>query len=188
MLTDYTRSYGYRLYRDNIPMSQSVYVSDTSTVYMRENIRVLPTEVEPKTFWLLVRMLYHWATGDSWELRPFLHTARIGMSMGANERTFVRSPPRFASLVVPYKLRCLFTDSRVNIVPRVSPLPSFSLQGGRGGERPWEQGYSPVCLPLSWLLTSSFPSPWYLQSSEWHRRQPVHSKTQDAFSWRGNLQ
>ena len=34
-------------------------------------IWVLPTKVEPMTFWLLVQMLYHWATGDSWKLlRP----------------------------------------------------------------------------------------------------------------------
>ena len=55
----------------------------------KKKFRVLPTGVEPKTFRLLVRMLCHWATGDSWELRPLnqvrvtniLHTARIWMSM-----------------------------------------------------------------------------------------------------------
>ena len=36
----------------------------------KKEIRVLLSGVEPKTFRLLVRMLYHWATGDSWELRP----------------------------------------------------------------------------------------------------------------------
>ena len=35
----------------------------------KEN-RLLLSGVEPKTFRLLVRMLYHWATGDPWELRP----------------------------------------------------------------------------------------------------------------------
>ena len=55
-----------------------------------EKTQVLPTGVEPVTFWLLVQMLYHWATGDSWELRPLnqvhvtniLHTARIRVSIG----------------------------------------------------------------------------------------------------------
>ena len=36
----------------------------------KKKFRVLPSGVEPKTFRLLVRMLYHWATGDLWELRP----------------------------------------------------------------------------------------------------------------------
>ena len=31
-----------------------------------KKIRVLPTGVEPMTFRLVLRMLYHWATGDSW--------------------------------------------------------------------------------------------------------------------------
>ena len=35
-----------------------------------KKIRVLLSGVEPKTFRLLVQLLYHWATGDSWELRP----------------------------------------------------------------------------------------------------------------------
>ena len=35
-----------------------------------KKIWVLLSGVEPKTFRLLVWMLYHWATGDSWELRP----------------------------------------------------------------------------------------------------------------------
>ena len=30
----------------------------------------IPTGFEPTTFQLLVRTLYHWAKGDSWELRP----------------------------------------------------------------------------------------------------------------------
>ena len=34
----------------------------------KKEIQVLLSGVEPKTFRLLVRMLYHWATGDSWEL------------------------------------------------------------------------------------------------------------------------
>ena len=34
-----------------------------------ENIRVLPVGVEPMTFRLPVQMLYHGATGESWELR-----------------------------------------------------------------------------------------------------------------------
>ena len=39
-------------------------------VTRKKKTRVLPTGVEPMTFWLLVQMLYHRATGDSWELRP----------------------------------------------------------------------------------------------------------------------
>ena len=30
----------------------------------KKKIRVLPTGIEPKTSQFLVRMLYHWATGD----------------------------------------------------------------------------------------------------------------------------
>ena len=45
-------------------------VSDTGILRKKE-IRVLLSGVEPKTSRLLVRMLYHWATGDSWELRPY---------------------------------------------------------------------------------------------------------------------
>ena len=38
----------------------------------KKKIRVLSAGVEPKTFGLLVRMLYHWATGDScWESSVF---------------------------------------------------------------------------------------------------------------------
>ena len=36
----------------------------------KKEIQVLRSGVEPKTFRLLVQMLYHWAIGDSWELRP----------------------------------------------------------------------------------------------------------------------
>ena len=35
-----------------------------------EKIWVLPKRVKPMTFWLLVLMLYHWATGYSRDLRP----------------------------------------------------------------------------------------------------------------------
>ena len=35
-------------------------------MHTREKIRELLSRVEPKTFRLLVRMLYHWAKGDSW--------------------------------------------------------------------------------------------------------------------------
>ena len=35
-----------------------------------KKIRVLPTGVEPLTFWLLIQMLYLRAIGDLWELRP----------------------------------------------------------------------------------------------------------------------
>ena len=43
------------------------------TVGSEEDIRVLPNVsigVKSMTFWLLVQMLYHKATGDSEELRP----------------------------------------------------------------------------------------------------------------------
>ena len=36
----------------------------------KKEIRVLLSGVEPETFRLLIRMLYHWATGDPWELKP----------------------------------------------------------------------------------------------------------------------
>ena len=45
--------------------------SVSDTIYLKEEIRVLRKEVEPKTFRLLVWMLYHRATKDAWELRPF---------------------------------------------------------------------------------------------------------------------
>ena len=44
-------------------------VNDTG-ILGKKKIRVLLSGVEPTTFLLLVRMLYHRATGDSWELRP----------------------------------------------------------------------------------------------------------------------
>ena len=44
-------------------------VSDTG-ILGKKKFRVLPTGVEPTIFRLLVRTLYHWATGDSWEQRP----------------------------------------------------------------------------------------------------------------------
>ena len=45
----------------------------------KKEIRVLLSGVEPKTFRLLVRVLYHWATGDSWKLRPlnYVHGTNI---------------------------------------------------------------------------------------------------------------
>ena len=41
-------------------------VNDRQT--RKKKSRVLPSGVKPKTFRLLVRTLYHRATGDSWEL------------------------------------------------------------------------------------------------------------------------
>ena len=35
--------------------------------FRRKKIRVLPTGVEPMTFWLVLRMLCHCAIGDSWQ-------------------------------------------------------------------------------------------------------------------------
>ena len=57
--------------KQNSCSSEQMYfsVSDIGRLGTKE-ILVLATEVEPKTFRLLVRMLYHWATEDSWELRP----------------------------------------------------------------------------------------------------------------------
>ena len=37
--------------------------------HTRKKIWVFLSGVEPRTFLLLVRMPYHWATGDSWKLR-----------------------------------------------------------------------------------------------------------------------
>ena len=58
------------------------------------------------TFWLLVQMLYHWATEDSWELRPvnkghvtnILHSARTRMSICAHAQWW-RSNSEFLGLV-----------------------------------------------------------------------------------------
>ena len=38
-----------------------------------KQFQVLSVEDEPMTFWLLVQMLYHLATGDLWELLRLLH-------------------------------------------------------------------------------------------------------------------
>ena len=43
-------------------------IQESDAAYSEKEIRVLLLGVEPKTFQLLVRMLYHWATGDSWVL------------------------------------------------------------------------------------------------------------------------
>ena len=57
--------------------------------YTRKKIRVLLSGVEPKSFRFLVRMLYHWATGDSLAYKAIklgssetniLHTARTWVS------------------------------------------------------------------------------------------------------------
>ena len=37
--------------------------------YSGKNFRVLPTGVEPMTLRLVLRMLYHWAIGDSWSIK-----------------------------------------------------------------------------------------------------------------------
>ena len=49
--------------------------------YMRKMIFQLVTPVggleeKSKTFWLLVQMLCHWATGDSWKLRLLIYNRR----------------------------------------------------------------------------------------------------------------
>ena len=56
---------------------ETMFSSISDTGDSEEKIRVLPTRVEPMTFWLLVQMLYHWATGDLWELRPFNIPTRL---------------------------------------------------------------------------------------------------------------
>ena len=66
---------------------QSEYAGDSE-----EKIPDLPTGVEPMTYWSVIHMPYHWATGDSWELRPLnqdhvtiiLHTATTGISICAD--------------------------------------------------------------------------------------------------------
>ena len=47
--------------------------SDTYRHIRKKEIRVLLLGVDPKTFRLLVRMLYHWAIGGSWELTPLYY-------------------------------------------------------------------------------------------------------------------
>ena len=47
---------------------------------------VLLSGLEPNTFWLLVRMLYYWATGDSWELRPFFNEVHVTNILHAGGR------------------------------------------------------------------------------------------------------
>ena len=47
-----------------------------------KKIRVLLSEVKPKTFRLLVWMLHHRATGDSWELRSLI---KGGFYLNLNE-------------------------------------------------------------------------------------------------------
>ena len=44
-----------------------MFYSISGTGDSEKKIRVFPTGVEPMTFWLLVQILYHWATGDSRE-------------------------------------------------------------------------------------------------------------------------
>ena len=46
------------------------YSVDDTGIFGKKEIRVLLSEVEPRSFQLLVRMFYLRATGDSWELRP----------------------------------------------------------------------------------------------------------------------
>ena len=48
----------------------NVLFSERHRCTRKKEIQVLLLGVEPKTFWSLVRSFYHWATGDSWELRP----------------------------------------------------------------------------------------------------------------------
>ena len=51
-------------------MRMMIIQGSDAGILEKKNIRVLLSGVEPKSFRLLVRMLYHLATGDSWELRP----------------------------------------------------------------------------------------------------------------------
>ena len=44
-------------------------VSDTGGSEQKK-LQVLPVGDKPMTFWLPVQMLYHWAIGDSSDLRP----------------------------------------------------------------------------------------------------------------------
>ena len=76
------RSYGNQPFNRHVSVQQcwtrwqnkcnienDVLFSNDTGKLGKEKFRVLLSGVELKTFRLLVRMLYHWATGDSWELR-----------------------------------------------------------------------------------------------------------------------
>ena len=54
-------------------MRMMIILESDAGILGKKEIRVLLSGVEPNAFRLLVRMLYHWATGDSWELRPLNH-------------------------------------------------------------------------------------------------------------------
>ena len=69
--------------------------SDTGIVGKKE-IRVLLSGVEPKTLRLLVRMLYHWASGDSWELSPLKSPVARWHSPGL----------KYTITFISYKLHC----------------------------------------------------------------------------------
>ena len=70
----------------NTSSPKNACVEGYDTVSSEEKIRVLLAGVETTTSWLLVQMLYHWATRDLWKLRPLtqvqvtniLHTAGCG--------------------------------------------------------------------------------------------------------------
>ena len=57
-------------FQTNKQFENDVLFSNDTGKLGKNKFRVLLSGIEPKTFRLLVRMLYHWATGDSWELRP----------------------------------------------------------------------------------------------------------------------
>ena len=51
-------------------MNENDVLFKVTQAYSEKNPSAPITSRTYKTFRLLVRMLYHWATGDSWELRP----------------------------------------------------------------------------------------------------------------------
>ena len=80
-------------------------ISDTG--YTEKKNRVLPTRVEPINFWLPVQMLYHWATGASWELRPIKEWVSDSCSSGGlyNAARFVSLLLRISLIPVPWRRR-----------------------------------------------------------------------------------
>ena len=64
------QSADYQSEENNNNRVRMMYYSKSHRQTRKKEIRVLLSGVEPKTFRLLVRLLYHRATGDSWELRP----------------------------------------------------------------------------------------------------------------------
>ena len=63
IVTDFVRNRMIRIYEKDV----FSFVAKTAR---KKKLWVLQNAVEPMSFWLLVQMLYHWATRYSWVLRP----------------------------------------------------------------------------------------------------------------------